>query len=226
MRIPPRALFTGSLDAPAGPVRPDYPWRATFPSSGVSTHRTMHTVAALLSVDDLSIQRAKSGDPDALEGLYRAYEGTVYSLARRMCRTEEDAEDVLQETFFEICRSIPRFRGTEGGSLTGWIKRIAASKALIRLRSGRYRDADSLDDEMGETVAAGGVPDVGLQLDLESALARLSDTSRSVVWLHDVEGYTHEEIAEMMGKTVSFSKSQLARAHTRLKRMLGGETIR
>ena len=185
----------------------------------------MGTVANILSVDELAIQRAKGGDADALEGLYRAYEGTVYSLARRMCRTAEDAEDVLQETFFEVCRSIPRFRGTEGGSLTAWIKRIAASKALIRHRSSKYRDTEPLEDELGEVVAGEAPPDVGLQLDLEAALARLSDTSRSVVWMHDVEGYTHEEIAELMGKTVSFSKSQLARAHTRLKKMLGKELI-
>ena len=186
----------------------------------------MGTVATILSVDELAIQRAKSGDADALEGLFRAYEGTVYSLARRMCRTEEDAEDVLQETFFEVCRSIPRFRGTEGGSLTAWIKRIAASKALIRHRASKYRDTEPLEDEMGESIVPGEAPpDVGLQLDLEGALSRLSDTSRSVVWMHDVEGYTHEEIAELMGKTVSFSKSQLARAHTRLKKMLGKELI-
>jgi RNA polymerase sigma-70 factor (ECF subfamily) len=60
-------------------------------------------------------------------------------------------------------------------------------------------------------------------MDLETALERLSETSRAVVWLHDVEGYTHEEIAAMMDKTVSFSKSQLARAHGRLRRWLGEE---
>jgi RNA polymerase sigma factor (sigma-70 family) len=60
-------------------------------------------------------------------------------------------------------------------------------------------------------------------MDLETALQRLSDTARSVVWLHDVEGYTHEEIAEMMGKTTSFSKSQLARAHAKLRAWLGEE---
>jgi RNA polymerase sigma-70 factor (ECF subfamily) len=58
---------------------------------------------------------------------------------------------------------------------------------------------------------------------LETALQQLSDTARAVVWLHDVEGYTHEEIAEMMNKTVSFSKSQLSRAHARLRKMLGEE---
>jgi RNA polymerase sigma-70 factor (ECF subfamily) len=63
--------------------------------------------------------------------------------------------------------------------------------------------------------------DVPLRMDLEAALERLPERSRAVVWLHDVEGYTHEEIAELMGMTTSFSKSQLARAHDRLRRWLG-----
>ena len=67
--------------------------------------------------------------------------------------------------------------------------------------------------------------DSHLRMDLEAALERLPETSRAVVWLHDVEGYTHEEIAKMMGKTPSFSKSQLARAHARLRRWLGEELV-
>ena len=169
----------------------------------------------LAAVDDLAIQRAKTGDVQALEGVYRAYEGTVYTAARRICRTSEDAEDVLQETFLEVCRSIRGFRGTEPGSLTAWIKRVAASKALMRVRREKYRDADELVEDDG--VAGRPDPDVPLQMDLEVALARLPDRSRTVVWLHDVEGYTHEDIAELMGMTVSFSKSQLARAHARLR---------
>ncbi|HXV86380.1 MAG TPA: sigma-70 family RNA polymerase sigma factor [Gemmatimonadales bacterium] len=169
----------------------------------------------LAALDDLAIQRAKTGDLEALERVYRAYEGTVYTLARRICRTAEDAEDVLQETFLEVCRSIGGFRGTEPGSLTAWIKRVAASKALMRVRREKYRDADELTDD---TVAVGrSAPDVPLQMDLEGALGRLSERARTVVWLHDVEGYTHEDIAELMGMTVSFSKSQLARAHARLR---------
>ncbi|HXE57303.1 MAG TPA: sigma-70 family RNA polymerase sigma factor [Gemmatimonadales bacterium] len=173
-----------------------------------------------LAVSDVVLARARTGDPDALEAVYRAFETPVYNLARRICRTPEDAEDVLQETFFEVCRSIGRYRGD--GSLWGWIRTIAASKALMRLRRNKYRDADELDDEL--VPARRG--DQLLQMDLEAALERLSETSRAVVWLHDVEGYTHEEIAEMMGKTVSFSKSQLARAHARLRRWLGEEAVR
>ncbi len=114
-----------------------------------------------------------------------------------------------------------RFRGTAPGSLTAWIKRIAASKALIRIRYDKYREVEELGEESGW--AGRRDADAGLRMDLEKALGRLSETSRAVVWLHDVEGYTHEEIAELMGKTVSFSKSQLSRAHARLRRLLGEE---
>jgi RNA polymerase sigma factor (sigma-70 family) len=179
------------------------------------------STAMLAALDDLAIQRAKAGDLEALEQVYRAYEGLVYTLARRICRSPEDAEDVVQETFFEVCKSIGGFRGEGSGSLTAWIKRVAASKALMKLRRERYRETDELFED-GQLVARRDA-DVGLQLDLEAALERLPQRSRAVVWLHDVEGYTHEDIAELMGMTVSFSKSQLARAHARLKAWLGEE---
>jgi len=171
----------------------------------------------LLADADSVVARARTGDPAALEALFRAFEVPVYNLARRICRTAEDAEDVLQETFFEVFRSIGRYR--EEGSLWGWIRTIAASKALMRLRRNKYRETEELqDDVMGQRRE-----DTHLRMDLEAALERLSESARSVVWLHDVEGYTHEEIASMMGKTPSFSKSQLARAHVRLRRWLGEE---
>jgi RNA polymerase sigma factor (sigma-70 family) len=171
-----------------------------------------------LPADAEVLARARAGDPAALEALYRAFEAPAYTLARRICRTAEDAEDVLQETFFEVCRSIGQYRGE--GSLWGWIRTITASKALMRLRRNKYRDTDELHDDF----APARREDTHLRMDLEAALERLGETSRAVVWLHDVEGYTHEEIAGMMGKTVSFSKSQLARAHARLRRWLGEET--
>ena len=171
----------------------------------------------LLADAESVVARARAGDHAALEQLFRAFEIPVYSLARRICRTAEDAEDVLQETFFEVCRSIGRYR--EEGSLWGWIRTIAASKALMRLRRNKYRETDELQDE----VMGHRRDDAALRMDLEAALERLTETARAVVWLHDVEGYTHEEIAAMMGKTPSFSKSQLARAHVRLRRWLGEE---
>lgn len=164
------------------------------------------------------VERARTGDRGALERLYRAYEGDVYSLARRLTPNVQEAEDVLQETFLEVCRSLRRWRGE--GPLWAWIRTITASKAMMRYRAGKVRQAEELDDD-----ADAGKPgdDVPLRLDLEAALRRLPERARAVVWLHDVEGYTHQEIAHMAGMTVSYSKSQLARAHQRLRRWLGDD---
>src|SRR5690606_38243950 len=101
--------------------------------------------AYVLTDSEVVLSRARAGDAAALERVYRAYETPVYNLARRICRTVEDAEDVLQETFFEVCRSIGQYRGD--GSLWGWVRTIAASKALMRLRRNKYRDTDELDEE-------------------------------------------------------------------------------
>src|SRR6266851_3911466 len=175
-----------------------------------------------LAVPDILVARAKSGDLEALEALYRAFETPVYNLALRVLRRPEDAEDVLQETFLEVVRSIKQYRGE--GHLWGWIRQIATSKALMRIRHDKVRETDEFHEEsaVGAVGGAAGMSPgaVPARIDLERAFEQLSETSRAVVWLHDVEGYTHEEIAEQMGKTVSFSKSQLARAHVRLRRML------
>lgn len=182
----------------------------------------MTIAATLVSSDEVLVRRAKAGDLEALERVYRSYQGQVYSLARRLTRSAEDAEDVAQETFVEVLRSLHKFRGD--GPLVAWIKKVAASKALMKIRRRRSRPAT---EEFDETRPAAGAGDGWLPArkegaaferpDLESALGMLGDTARAVVWLHDVEGYTHDEIAAMMGKTISFSKSQLARAHIKLR---------
>lgn len=160
----------------------------------------------------------------AMETLYRAYQVPVYNLGRRLLNRPEEAEEVLQETFLEVFRSLKRFRGD--GPLGPWIRKIAASKALMRVRSRASKPEVPLPDE--EPIGPGGAKggrfgEAGAHLDrfkLDAALAQLPEVSRSVVWLHDVEGYTHEEIASLMKKTASFSKSQLARAHVRLRELI------
>src|SRR5437867_7126125 len=124
-----------------------------------------------LAVPDLLVARAKSGDLEALEALYRAFETPVYNLALRVLRRPEDAEDVLQETFLEVVRSIKQFRGE--GHLWGWIRQIAASKALMRIRQERVRETEALH-EVSEAGRAGGGPRAGMnaggvrvRLDLE-----------------------------------------------------------
>ena len=122
----------------------------------------------------------------------------------------------------EVIRSIARFRGE--APLGIWIRRIAVSKALMFLRSAWHSRGQSLDDDW-EEMTPGRVDGAGADraIDLDAALANLPPVSRTVVWLHDVEGFTHKEIAELMGKTESFSKSQLSRAYQRLRPMLDAE---
>jgi RNA polymerase sigma-70 factor (ECF subfamily) len=148
------------------------------------------------------------GDP--LEALFRAHEVALFTLARRMSSCDADAEDAVQETFLEVSRSLSRFRAE--GDVAHWLKRICASKVLMRLRRDRW-----LTDSPAPEAAAAPRD----RLDLEQALAALAPAPRAVVWLHDVEGFTHEEIASEAGMTPSWSKSQLSRAHARLRALLG-----
>src|SRR5438093_8752264 len=123
-----------------------------------------------LAVPDVLVARAKAGDQAALEALFRAFETPVYNLARRIMRTPEDAEDVLQETFLEVVRSIGQYRGE--GHLWGWIRQIAATKALMRIRREQVREAEVFD----EAIMAGRAGhNVGQALDLERAMQELSD---------------------------------------------------
>jgi RNA polymerase sigma factor (sigma-70 family) len=176
-----------------------------------------------IQIDAAIVRRAARGDAKAHEIIYRAFSSPVYSVGLRFTRVPAHAEDLLQETFIEVMRSIGKFRGE--APLGSWIRRIAVSKALMFLRSAWHSRGQSLDDDWedmtpgrAENHGVSGRPDEAL--DLDAALANLPEVSRAVVWLHDVEGFTHKEIAGLMGKTESFSKSQLSRAYQRLRPML------
>jgi RNA polymerase sigma-70 factor (ECF subfamily) len=177
-----------------------------------------------IQLDPGIVQRAARGDVRAHEIIYRAYGSPVYSICLRFTRVPAHAEDLTQETFVEVIRSIRRFRNEAPIGI--WIRRIAVSKALMFLRSAWHSRGQSLDDEWEEVERAdiGGAVHPDQAIDLDAALGSLPPVSRAVVWLHDVEGFTHKEIAELMGKTESFSKSQLSRAYQRLRPMLEAET--
>jgi len=176
-----------------------------------------------IQIDPAIVKRAGRGDPRAHEIIYRAFKTPVYSLCLRFTRAPAHAEDLVQETFIEIMRSISKFRGE--AALGSWIRRIAVSKALMFLRSAWTARGQSLADDWDE-VTPGNAASHGISshpdeaLDLDAALANLPSVSRTIVWLHDVEGYTHKEIGKLMGRTESFSKSQLSRAYQLLRPML------
>ncbi len=175
-------------------------------------------------VDEIQLARARRGDLDALEGLYRIYVDPVSNLARRICRSAHEAEEVVQETFLEMVRSVRRFRGD--GAFGAWLRRIAVSKALTLLRSRSRRNESDVQsiaelNEVGDFRSRMDGSGGWRKVDLERALAVLPDDARVVVWLFDVEGLTHREIADVFGRTTSFSKSRLSRAHARLRELLG-----
>jgi RNA polymerase sigma factor (sigma-70 family) len=182
-----------------------------------------------IQIDPAIVKRATRGDAKAHEIIYRAFSGPVYSVRLRFTRIPAQVEDLLQDTFIEVIRSIGQFRAE--APLGIWVRRIAISKALMFLRSAWHKRGQSLDDDWEEmTFESCGAPlNSNWQdqaMDLDAALANLSEISRTVVWLHDVEGFTHKEIADLMGKTESFLKSQLSRACQQLRPMLETEIER
>jgi RNA polymerase sigma factor (sigma-70 family) len=189
-----------------------------------------------IDVDDELLVRARAGHDPALEEIYRQFERPVRTLARRLLSHRAAAEDVAHDVFVDVITRLHQYEGR--GSFAGWVRSIAVSRCLMHLRSPWQRSRRWLtrglegdDDAHGdpwadvESTEASAPFDHADTIDLQRALARISDTARAVVWLHDVEGYTHAEIGELFGASASFSKSQLARAHERLRAELQSEGV-
>lgn len=165
------------------------------------------------------IAAAQAGDVAAIETVYHATSAAIYTLLRRLVRRPAIAEELLQETFVDVIEHIGAFEGR--CPLPAWIRSLAVNRALMYLRSPWHRSLEWLDKDPGGAdrlpAVDRSVPDAGL----ERALMTLPALTRAVVWLHDVEGFTHAEIGLSLGRTPSFSKSQLSRAHARLRDLLG-----
>jgi len=163
---------------------------------------------------------ARAGDPGAQAQLYTLLAPGVFAMILRIVGIRAVAEDVFQDSMIMVFEQLGRYR--QEAPLGAWVAKIALSRSLMFLRSpwhrarlsfGSHADAEAL--LAPATLSLPG-PDAGV-LDMERALASLTPTARAVVWLYEVEGWSHEEIARNFGRTVSFSKSQLARAHVRLR---------
>lgn len=165
------------------------------------------------------VAAAQAGDEAAIEAVYHATAGPLYTLLRRLVRRPAIAEELLQETFVDVLEHIGAYEGR--CPLPAWIRALAVNRALMYLRSPWHRCLEWMDKDPG---GADRLPArdraVSVDAGVERALMTLPAISRAVVWLHDVEGYTHAEIGLVLGRTPSFSKSQLARAHARLRACL------
>ncbi|MDQ1308872.1 MAG: hypothetical protein QG601_140 [Pseudomonadota bacterium] len=175
-----------------------------------------------------TLVRARAGAVDAQEAIYHAFQRPVRTLARRLVPNVAAAEDLAQDVFVDVLTKLGQYDGR--GSFAGWVRSITVNKCLMHLRSPWQRARRWLDSASEDGGA--GWPEqrsasvTGDTVDLERALARLGDTARAVVWLHDVEGYTHAEIGRLLGGTASFSKSQLARAHAHLRELLESDGVK
>ena len=167
--------------------------------------------------DAADASRAAAGDFRAFERLYRTHAGRVHALARRMLSPDEAAE-ATQDAFVRAWQKIGQFRGD--AAFGTWLHRLAVNVVLThREARGRRRSRFSEDEQLLAGAAARHTtPEAAM--DLEGALARLPDGAREVFVLHDVEGYRHEEIAQMLGLATGTSKSQLHRARMALREWL------
>jgi len=168
-----------------------------------------------MSEHDL-ILRAQKGDEHAIEALYRRHSGRVYTVVRRLTGDDAQAEDVTQEAWLRVIRALPSFRGQS--LFSTWLHRIAVNCALYRKRREQTREADL---ELPDTLPDDGPADEPLlRMRLQRALDRLPEGMRRVLVLHDVEGYTHEEIGEMLGVAPGTCKSQLFKARAKMRALL------
>lgn len=181
--------------------------------SRVSQDLDQDSVHAYAETSDA--RRAADGDHDAFERLYRGHVGRIHALARRMVG-DDVAEDLTQEVFVRAWQKLSSFRGD--AKFGTWLHRLAVNHLLSRRETERKRDARSVRGEgILDTLRAPIRRKSAEAMDLEEAVRLLPDGAREVFVLYDVEGYTHEEVAEMVGISTGTSKSQLHRARMLLR---------
>ena len=171
-----------------------------------------------IELDEMTLAQARRGQAPACERIFRTYQRPAYTVAFRICQCRDTAQEITQEAFITAFRKIRQFRGDS--PFWGWLRRVVVNHAISTLR--RAPAGDVLEFQDYHASAEARQETIGLAMDLEAALGRLDAEDRAVVWLHDVEGYGHQEIADLFGKTESFSKTRLSRARSRLRQLLDG----
>lgn len=168
---------------------------------------------------DAIVQRAQSGDVDAFEAVYRAHVSAIHALCRRMCGDDGEAKDLVQDVFVRAWERLPSFRGQS--ALATWLHRLAVNVVLETWRASKRDALRMIDDPEGLAFGAvGRETNADAVMDIASAITRLPRGSRTVFVLHDIEGYSHDEIASMTGIAAGTSRTQLFRARRALARLL------
>jgi RNA polymerase sigma-70 factor, ECF subfamily len=170
-----------------------------------------------------AVQAAQRGDPFAFQRLYERYKNYVYSVCLRMCKDPHLAEDLTQEVFFHVWQKMASFKGQ--ALFRTWLYRVTINRVLLHFRKQRIGTL-SLDEETlpaVETTLSRAAGRAGLDdcISLRDSLAGLSPNYRNVLVLHDVEGYRHGDISQLLGITSGASRSQLHKARVKIRLALG-----
>lgn len=172
---------------------------------------------AEIQISEAELAAARAGDAVVRGALFERLAPPALSLIRRLVNHRALADDLLQDTLIAMYEHLDDYRAEAPFGV--WVRSIAVSRCLMAFRSpwNRARVAlESFGEDWSPFPVEAEARTADL-IDLDRALAKLSPVTRTVVWLHDVEGWSHEEIAKGFDRTVSFSKSQLARGHARLR---------
>jgi len=180
----------------------------------------LHVMSTPSPSDDVAL--AARGDRRAFERLYRAHADRVFTLCARMVGERHRAEELTQDVFVRVWEKLGQFRGDS--AFGTWLHRMAVN-VVLNDRQAERRRRDKHDDGIDDMDALSysdtrPLPVPGLSIDLEAAIATLPPGAKKVFVLHDVEGYTHEEIAGMLGVTSGGCKAQLHRARMLLREAL------
>jgi RNA polymerase sigma-70 factor (ECF subfamily) len=170
----------------------------------------------ITDLDRTLVARAKDGDLDAFERLYRTHVGRVHAVCLRLTGDPGEAEERTQDTFVKAWERLGSFEGRS--AFGSWLYRLAVNLVIDARRARATRRRFEIADD--EPEAAARLPEAGLGLDLERAIAGLPEGARMVYVMHEVLGYRHEEIGELLGVAVGTSKAQLHRAREILRRIL------
>jgi RNA polymerase sigma factor (sigma-70 family) len=173
-----------------------------------------------LHIHDELIARCRTGDRGAYYELYRLYSKAMLNVGYRITRSEEDAEDILQESFISAFRNLDKYRGD--ATFGAWLKRIVVNKAINALNKKKHETIPE-DPEKWDVAEEEHTTEYREELTVErvrNGIEKLPDGYRAVLSLYLLEGYDHQEIGQIMGISESTSKSQLNRARARLKAIL------
>jgi RNA polymerase sigma-70 factor (ECF subfamily) len=186
-----------------------------------STEETVKAINQALLLTELElVERAKAGDQRAFRSLYEMNVDRIYRLAYRMAGDEDLAMDFAQEAFVRAWNRLDQFRGD--AAFSTWLHSITVSVALNGLRKvDRHRKRERSLEDAAPVAASNPVADPGVKERLEQAVDDLPEIYRTVFLMHDLEGFSHGEIAEALGVAEGTSKARLSRARSRLRETLG-----